>query len=264
MWHRASLIRSRRTSLPLARWKGCKLHFMAANPVANGTLWRVQAVPRRPPPRRCGLCSSSSPSLPPPPVLLSSEGPVFGQQSEQRAAKGLNALGISKYQTRDVATFSLRRWWTFFYSNTARLGVRNQKTVKTRSEATWWARPGRRRTLSAINGGGPSFHFLHSSKKTKNLRTAQYSGENESADWTLWLKSKSESTASEMYLYYKVQMYSKVTMHLLLHTCWNVKNIYFFQFYFLLKWKRNEQWPQRWGTLKQSPSTLWSTFVFNN
>lgn len=44
MWHRASLIRGQWTSLPLARWKGCKLHFMAANPVANGTLSRVHVV----------------------------------------------------------------------------------------------------------------------------------------------------------------------------------------------------------------------------
>lgn len=31
-------------AFPLARWKGCKLHFMAANPVANGTLSRVHVV----------------------------------------------------------------------------------------------------------------------------------------------------------------------------------------------------------------------------
>lgn len=46
MWHHAPLNCRQRTSpSPPARWKGCKLHFMAANPVANGTLsWVHVAV----------------------------------------------------------------------------------------------------------------------------------------------------------------------------------------------------------------------------
>lgn len=44
MWHRASLIHRQWTSLLLTQWKGCKLHFIAANPVANGTLSRVHVV----------------------------------------------------------------------------------------------------------------------------------------------------------------------------------------------------------------------------
>lgn len=45
LWHCAFLIHSQWTSLLLTQWKGCKLHFTAANPVTNRTLFWVHVIP---------------------------------------------------------------------------------------------------------------------------------------------------------------------------------------------------------------------------
>lgn len=57
-------------AFPLARWKGCKLHFMAANPVANGTVSRVHVV------AGVLLAGASFVLLLPPPIF-SSWGPFL-------------------------------------------------------------------------------------------------------------------------------------------------------------------------------------------
>lgn len=87
---------------------------MAANPVANGTLSRVHVV------AGVLLAGAGFVLLLPPPVFFFLPKARFWTAELRRAAKGLNALGNSKYRTQDrcceAATSSVRHWRTF-YSN---------------------------------------------------------------------------------------------------------------------------------------------------
>lgn len=109
MWHRASLIHRQWTSLLLTQWKGCKLHFIAANPVANGTLSRVLVV-------ACVLLAGARfvvvavllllllPSL-----FFFLLRPVFGQQATL-SCKVAYTLGIGQYNLTNVPRVWFLQW----------------------------------------------------------------------------------------------------------------------------------------------------------